>query len=632
MNSFSIKPLFFSIVIFTVGILSTYILSIKIKNQFTTQSTLKVENIAKQTSIRFQDALNKSFNDLKSLQAFYSANKQHFSEDEFDQYMDVINLNERHYIQALSWVPLVKHKNREYFEKLIKEQQPTFNITERDPEGNLILTNNKDYYTPVTYIRPYEQNKSAQGFDLNSNSIRRASLELARDSGKITTTAKIRLVQEQSDSAGFLIIAPVYKQGLAIKNKQDRIEAIIGYVTGVFRIDTLMHKAKEQADQEGLILTLLDINKDNGGLLYGQLNNNKTFSFDLTIPDRHWQLDISLNNELLESIESPFIIYWISVVGILVSLLLSITLYALQISIIRSQSITRLSNELQNQNNKLEIKVEKRTKKIANKNSQLNRKVDELNTQRIVLSELMKESEVAKTNAEQRAIDLARSNKDLDAFAYVASHDLKAPLRGIDQLARWVAEDIEEGNLTEVPEYVSLMRSRVQRLETLLNDLLDYSRANRQENSLALIDTEHMINELFVLVSPPEKFNLTIQGVLPIFTTVKSPFEQVIRNLLNNAIKHHHKDNGHIKVSYIELDDFYQFSIEDDGPGIESDYYDDIFKMFKTLKPRDVTEGSGMGLALIKKVVEYYSGQIKVESRVGQGSTFVFTWPKILKE
>lgn len=632
MKSFSIKPLFFAIIVFTVGTLSTYILSIKINNQLTTQSSLKVKNIAKQVSIRFQDALDISFNDLQSLQAFYSVNKQHFSQNEFDQYMDILNLNERHYIQALSWVPLVKNKDKENFEKLIKEQQPTFNITERDSEGKLIPTNTKEYYTPVTYISPYEVNKSALGFDLNSNSIRRASLELARNSGKLTTTAKIRLVQEQEDSVGFLIIAPVYQPGLAINNKQNRIKAIIGYVTGVFRIDTLMRKAKEQADQEGLILTLLDVNKDNGGLLYGQLNNKKTFSFDLTIPERHWQLNVSLNNELLKSIESPFIIYWVLVVGILVSLLLSITIYALQISIIRSQSIISLSKELQNQNSKLEIKVIERTQKIADKNNQLNNNINELNTQRIVLSELMKETEIAKVSAEQRAIDLARSNKDLDAFAYVASHDLKAPLRGIDQLARWVAEDIEEGNLTEVPEYVSLMRGRVQRLETLLNDLLAYSRANRQGNSLVLIDTENTINELFVLVSPPEKFNLTIHGVLPIFTTVKSPFEQVIRNLLNNAIKHHHKDNGHIQVSYIELDDFYQFSIEDDGPGIESSSYDDIFKMFTTLKPRDVTEGSGMGLALIKKIVEYYSCQIKVESIVGQGSTFIFTWPKILKE
>lgn len=608
--------------------LSTYSISVNVANQLKTESYLKIENIAKQVSIRFQDAIDKSINDLQGLQAFYSANKQQLSKDQFNQYMDVLHIKDREYIQAMSWIPLVKYNEKEQFEAAMKIQESTFNIAERSKEGVLISSTVRPYYTPVTYVAPYESNKLAIGFDLNSNSIRRHSLELARNSGEMTTTAKIQLIQESGSSAGVLIIAPVYKQGVPIDNVEQRIKALVGYATGVFKIATLMENAKARADIEDLDLTLLDINEENTSLLYGKTDDKQIFSYDLIIPSRHWQLNISLNETLLKSIESPPVIKWILAGGTLISLLLALAIYALQVAVIRAKNITRLSDELQNQNSQLEKKVATRTQSLADKNTQLKLSIDELTTQRKLLSHLMKEADSSKVIAEQRAIELARSNKDLDDFAYVASHDLKAPLRGIDQLATWVVEDMEEGNLQEVPEHLKMMRSRIRRLETLLNDLLTYSRVNYQQNSLSEINTAVLVNDLFTLVSPLTGFTLTINGNLPTFSTFSSPFEQVIRNLLSNAIKHHDKQQGSIEISCIDKDQFYQFSVKDDGPGISSSYHEDVFKMFKTLKPRDETEGSGMGLALIKKIVEHYSGQVQIESSEGQGCVFYFTWPK----
>lgn len=608
--------------------LSTYSISVNVANQLKTESYLKTENIAKQISIRFQDAIDKSINDLQGLQAFYSANKQHLSKDEFDHYMDVLNINDREYIQALSWIPLVKYSEKEQFEAAMKVQESNFNITERSKEGVLISSTVRPYYTPVTYVAPYESNKLAIGFDLNSNSIRRHSLELARNSGEMTTTSKINLIQKSGDSAGVLIIAPVYKQGLPADNVEQRIKALLGYTTGVFRIATLMENAKARSDVEDLALALLDINKENGGLLYGEIDHEPFFSYDLIVPGRHWQLNLSLNEKLLKSIESPPIIKWILAGGTLISLLLALAIYALQVAVTRAKNIACLSDELKNQNSQLEKKVAARTQSLADKNTQLELSIDELTTQRKLLSHLMKEADISKIIAEQRAIELARSNKDLDDFAYVASHDLKAPLRGIDQLATWIVEDMEEGNLQEVPEHLKMMRSRIKRLETLLNDLLTYSRVNHQQNSISEINTNVLVNDLFMLVSPLTGFTLTISGDLPTFSTFSAPFEQVIRNLLSNAIKHHDKQQGTIEISCIDKDKFYQFSVKDDGPGISSSYHEDVFKMFKTLKPRDETEGSGMGLALIKKIVEHYSGQVKIESSEGQGCTFYFTWPK----
>ena len=628
MNIFSIKPLLLAISISFIGIFSTYTISLKVTEQLKAESYEKIENIAKQVSSHFQDAIDKSINDLQGLQAFYSANKQHFSQLEFNQYMDVLDINKRGYIQAMSWVPLVKSNEKERFEALIKAQQPDFDIMERDAQGKLVKSKVRPYYTPVAYVSSYQANKQALGFDLNSNDIRRQSLELARDSGRMTTTAKIKLIQETGSSAGFLIIAPVYQQDLPIDTKEQRITALIGYATGVFRIDTLMENAKARADIEALELSLLDINQENGGSLYGQIEDKYFFSFDINIPDRQWQLNIALNDMLLKNIESPTVIKWILFGGIVISLLLAFAIYALQVAVIRAKNISHLSEALQNQNSQLEKKVAERTQSLAGKNAQLKTNIDELTTQRALLSSLMKEADAAKVLAELRSVDLARSNKDLDEFAYVASHDLKAPLRGIDQLATWVVEDLEEGNLEEIPAHLKMMRNRIKRLETLLNDLLTYSRANRQQNSISEIDSKVVINDLFSLVAPLEGFTLTIKDNLPRFSTYRAPFEQVVRNLLSNAIKHHDKEQGHIQIGCTEKDEFYVFSIEDDGPGISPNYHEDIFKMFKTLRPRDETEGSGMGLALIKKIVEHYSGEVIVKSVLGQGCTFYFSWPK----
>jgi len=617
-----------SVVISLLGILSTYSVSLKVASQLKSESALKIESTAKQVSIYLQDAIDKSLNDLRGLQAFYSVEKEGLSQVEFNRYMDILDIKSRNYIQALSWVPLIKSDEKTEYLARLRSEHPGFNIVQRDQNNRLIISPEKAEYTPVTYFSSIKSNRKALGFDLSSNEIRRKSLELARNSGKMATTGKINLVQQAKNVAGALIIAPVYKKGFAIDTEEQRIEALRGYVTGVFKIDVLMESIKKYADIKGLELTLLDVDINNVDLLYGVDTTSNFFSYDLKVPERQWQLHVSLQQQLLESVESPSVIKWILAGGIAISLLLGIAIYALLVSIERARSIIHLSEKLKTQNSSLEKKVTQRTQSLADKNSQLKENVDMLEKQRVLLSRLMKEAEEAKVDAQSHAEELARSNKELDEFAYVASHDLKAPLRGIDQLATWVMEDIEEGDLEEIPDHLKMMRNRIGRLESLLNDLLEYSQINHRSDSVSEIDSQVLINELFVLVSPLNSFSLIINGEMPVFSTFRAPFEQVIRNFLNNAIKHHHKDQGEIQVNCLDKGDFYQFSIKDDGPGISKQYQEEIFKMFKTLKPRDETEGSGMGLALIKKIVEYYNGHVDIESAEGYGCTFCFTWPK----
>ncbi len=226
--------------------------------------------------------------------------------------------------------------------------------------------------------------------------------------------------------------------------------------------------------------------------------------------------------------------------------------------------------------------------------------------------------------------ELERSNRELDEFAYIASHDLKSPLRGIDQLANWIAEDLEGSLTTETRRNLALMSTRVKRMDRLLSDLLAYSQVGRRKEALGIVDVEVLANDLFSLCSPPEGFSLKVTNDLPRFGTLVAPFEQILRNLINNAIKHHDRDDGVITVGCKPAanDAFYEFFVQDDGPGIDPKYHELVFKMFKSLRPRDEVEGSGIGLALIEKSVKTYGGQVSLASQVGEGTVFSFTWPK----
>ncbi len=234
--------------------------------------------------------------------------------------------------------------------------------------------------------------------------------------------------------------------------------------------------------------------------------------------------------------------------------------------------------------------------------------------------------------AAQRQIELIdelkRTNDDLNNFAYVASHDLKSPLRGIDQLATWITEDLGDNIDSETQSHLRLMRSRVNRMESLLDDLLTYSRVGRTDDEVTEVNTATLVENMFELVATGDKqISLTIAADMPTLQTQKAPLELIFRNLIGNAIKHHDKDDGNITISAHPLPHFIEFEVKDDGPGIATKNQERVFGMFQTLRPRDSVEGSGMGLALVKKAVELVGGSISVESDGKHGCCFKFSWP-----
>jgi signal transduction histidine kinase len=223
---------------------------------------------------------------------------------------------------------------------------------------------------------------------------------------------------------------------------------------------------------------------------------------------------------------------------------------------------------------------------------------------------------------------LSRSNRDLEDFAYVASHDLKAPLGGIDSAAKWLEEDLHDSLSDESRRILGLMRNRITRMEKLLDDLLTYSRAGRTDTAIGETNVATIFDGILEVLGPPAHITVRVEGELPVIVTASAQLEQVLRNLINNAIKHHDKRTGEVVLSGRHVGNVVEFSVRDDGPGIAPQFHEKIFQLFQTLKRRDEVESSGMGLAVVKKLVEQQNCRITVHSRGdGTGSDFRFGWP-----
>jgi PAS domain S-box-containing protein len=224
---------------------------------------------------------------------------------------------------------------------------------------------------------------------------------------------------------------------------------------------------------------------------------------------------------------------------------------------------------------------------------------------------------------------LKRSNRDLEDFAYIASHDLKTPLGGIKSAALWLEEDLHDLS-DESRKLLGLMRSRINRMETLLDDLLAYSRVGRTDAAASKAKLADIFDSIIEVLNPPAHIQVRVEGDLSMIVTASAPLEQVLKNLINNAIKHHDKKSGEVVLSGERVGDFVEFVVRDDGPGILPQFHDKIFQLFQTLKRRDEVEGSGMGLALVKKLVEQQNCRITVHSQGnGTGAEFRFQWPTL---
>jgi len=239
------------------------------------------------------------------------------------------------------------------------------------------------------------------------------------------------------------------------------------------------------------------------------------------------------------------------------------------------------------------------------------------------------ELKTTQQSLEQQNVALKRANEDLERFAYIASHDLKSPLRSVRTMLEFLRTDLGPALDGENLEHLDLVAQRVQQMEQMIQDLLTYSRVGRQGGTPEPVNVAALVRAQLELVPRPEGFTVTIDAGLPTITTDAGLLEHVIRNLVGNAIKHHDRERGRIDVRAVRDAPVLTIEVADDGPGIPSRHQQRVMEIFQKAGSRADAGGSGMGLALVKKAVERNGGTLELISRDGErGTTFRFTWPE----
>ena len=458
------------------------------------------------------------------------------------------------------------------------------------PEFDISPDGQRAKYSAIIFLEPFDwRNQRAFGYDMYSNPIRREAMDRAIETGEATVSGKVVLVQEtdQDKQNGFLMYLPVYDTNAPLDATSERVTATRRMVYAVFRVNDLMHGILP-SDVPGVDFEIYDDDEvHENKLLYDSndqvhLTSSESPRFTqtraITLQGRKWQIYFESQPEFVsfgESLLSPLV----AIGGLLVDVLLFLMISSLgrqrQVAEGIAQDMTRT----------------------------LVTTVD----------------------------DLKRSNRELDDFAYIVSHDLRSPLRNIGNLAAWAVEDAGEEIPVASQHHLERLTSQAVQMNRLLDDLLEYSRVGRIEEKCSKVDCTELIRNIVEMLSKPADFQIVVPSDLPTFETVKIPLETCLRNLISNAINHHDRVDGKVWVSVSEKNEFFQFVVADDGPGIDERYQERIFKIFQTLQAKSDSSGSGVGLAIVKKAAESYGGSITLSSQLGEGTSMILDWPKSIK-
>jgi len=299
------------------------------------------------------------------------------------------------------------------------------------------------------------------------------------------------------------------------------------------------------------------------------------------------------------------------------------------------QPINQLRNNIEKMDaSKILVNISPKLLKLRGEVGDLARSFSELfqklRAETVLRDELVTEIHrhmVTEKQLRETASQLQESNLDLDQFAYAASHDLRSPLRAIESLTQWIQEDcyhlLPEGSRKNF----DLIKKRVRRLDSLIAGMLDYSRAGRENLPKESVDLNRLMAEITDNLAPPPNIRIIVDNTLPTLMTDRSIMSQIFLNLLSNAIKYNDKAEGIIHVGHAISENYHRFYISDNGCGIDPKFHDKIFEIFQTLQSRDTIESSGIGLAIVKKIIEKNMGKIWLTSELHKGTTFYFLWP-----
>ena len=219
-------------------------------------------------------------------------------------------------------------------------------------------------------------------------------------------------------------------------------------------------------------------------------------------------------------------------------------------------------------------------------------------------------------------------NKQLDEFVYIVSHDLKAPLRGLASVTTFLEDELGTDLKPEVRDLLDMVKSRTARMQSLIDGILHYSRMANNRTEKEIVKLGDVIANIIDLLSVPSHVRIEYPDHLPELFDEKIKLHEVFQNLISNAINYNNKEKAEVKLSCIDKSTHYEFSVADNGIGIKTEHFEKIFGVFQTLQSKDKKESTGIGLTIVKKIIEQQGGKVWVESDFGKGATFKFTWNK----
>ena len=546
-----------------------------------------------------QKGIERNLEVIESIGGLYAASGK-VDRDAFRKFVQG-PLSRHQEIKALSWNQRVTHSEKRQFEDSLRQEgYPEFQFKDWLLDGQRVVDIERPEYIVVTYIEPYESNQAALGFDVASNPARLVALERARDTGEMVTTARITLVQETGNQFGFLILKPIYKTPTAPETVEGRRQDLKGFAVGVFRIGDMVEAALEDLPKGIVNIQLVDEASPAGeGLLYLDQAPGSDNPADeeqlkargeiylrqpLDIPGRQWSLLISPTSEFLGG-HSAWEGWGILAGGLLVTSLLVAYLIG-----------------------------------MVNHASKTQRLADQLQESRDYVEGISQ-------NLEKQAQELARSNQELEQFANIASHDLQEPLRMVSSYTQLLERRYKDKLDSDANEFIGYAVDGAKRMQTLINDLLLYSRITTQGHPLEATNCSDVFARAVtnLAASIEEKGAIVTRDPLPTVPADASQLVSVFQNLIGNGIKYHGDQPPRIHVSAVESGDEWLFSFKDNGIGIEAEFTERIFQIFQRLHSKAKYAGTGIGLAICKRVIERHGGCIWVESEPQKGSTFYFT-------
>lgn len=532
---------------------------------------LKFDREVEQIISLIEERMQKYEEALWAGTAYIIAVNNQLTHQDWVTYSKVLQLEEKY--PGINGIGVIYSVPFQYIDQFKAKYQQDYG----DIKFTIYPKHDKEHFLPITYIEPLDNNRAALGLDMAHEDNRYTAAMLSLNTGKAQITGPIVLVQDKEKTPGFLFYVPFYEQDLNLTT--DELTHLSGLVYAPFIVAKLMSGVLSQENRK-VSLNIYDesevIYSEELDDKQGNLKKlNLTTSITKNMYGRQWTYQISANSLFseIEEIDQPIIIL---ISGLVINALLLFVFFVLS-----------------NSNRKARQYADLVTKELQSKQ-----------------------------------VSLERSNAELESFAYITSHDLRSPLRGIESLATWVQEDKGNELSKQSEDYLNKLIIRTHRLDKMISGILAYSKAYADCEEKEKVDVRQLIKETIDLLNPSRHVKISIADNMPTIVTTGIRLKQVFSNLLENAIKYTVDMPCEIEIGCAERDDCYEFFVRDYGVGIDKKFSEKVFQIFQTAHSGSGFYSTGIGLSLVKKIVESNDGKIWFDSEPGEGTTFYFTWPR----